>query len=166
MIRNTTLVSALTLALASCIAAPAFATGSSYEASTNGQVSCDPALPIYDTNLRQRPRAVVNESITGVSVFATCGTTYQQNSYGIEWYEVQLTNIGTTPKIINCTAVIGREGEATQFITKSNAVDANGGRGNIRWSGTPRFDTDIAVSCKLPDDTGISRTIVKFRHSN
>lgn len=143
----------------------AHASGNSYQSSTNGQKACDPALPIYDTNLRQRPRGAVNESTSGVAVFATCGFDYQSNSYGTEWVEAIATNVGTSPQTVTCTAVVGREGQATEFLTKTASIPA-GGTAAIRWTPGSRWQTDTALSCRLPNGTGIARTVIQFLHSH
>lgn len=166
MNRSTYAVSLLALSLSSCLAAPAFATGNAVEWTTNGQKACDPALPVYDANLRQRPRAVVNEPANNAntSAFATCGyVQWDSSNYGTEWVALDFNNQGAQQRTISCTFVIGREGAATEFITRNVNVPAGTVRSLVVAPASGRWHTSAAVSCLLPPLTGITRAYTKFR---
>lgn len=156
----------LTAALLAAASFHANATGTPVEVVSNAQLSCDPALPIYDSNLRQRPRAVVNESTTNTSAFATCGFSYVSNSYGIEFFRTRVGNInpqGSPAITVKCTGVIGVEGEVnTQFITKTVQVNP-GDTALLSWSGADRYQTAVAVSCLLPQGGSVTQSTIRYR---
>ncbi len=157
------------LILAALIAGPAYATGSAYEYAANASAVCQPALPVYDTNIRKRPLAFINESRTQTSAFGNCMFGYQSNSYGTQSFQLTLKSFRTSPVTVACTGVLGTEGNA-RFVVRSYPLPA-GGSALVKFTAADfnrgsEYKAPGAIQCLLPDDVGATETMARTRHSN
>lgn len=155
---------ALAFSLAS-LASPAMATDTLVVEDGNAITLCRGARPIYETQLRSRPLAIVNESEQ--PSFVNCGWRAPTNSYGQEWVAVVLTNVDGPTRTVNCTGVFGTEDDGADYVTKSISVP-EGGLATIQWkyqqdNGGDRWKTNSAVQCLLPTGMGIARTPQAYR---
>lgn len=155
---------ALACSLAS-LAAPAMATDTLVVEDGNAITLCRGARPAYETQLRSRPLAIVNESQD--TSFVNCGWRAPTNSYGQEWVAVVLTNVDGPTRTVNCTGVFGTEDEGAEYVTKSVSVP-QGGLAMIKWkyqqdNAGDRWQTNSAVQCLLPTGVGIARTPQAYR---
>lgn len=123
---------------------------------TNAAGNCQTAMPVYDTDVRKRPLAVVNEGTT--SAYITCSLTTDLGSLGVISYGTKLSNEGSSSKTINCTAVTGEETSA-QYYPKSVNIPA-GAQAVLEWTALDNgglvFEHPVSLSCLLPPDTGLN----------
>lgn len=154
------------LAFALFASAPALATGSGYEASVNAVGACKSALPIYESGMRQRPLAIANES-ADKSSFINCSMPRQTNSYGTEWISAGIKNMRTEgPVTVSCTAVIGVEGGANDYVVRTLEV-APGAVATLKWTApSARWQSNTSFQCMLPPGAAVTEIRNRFRHSN
>lgn len=123
---------------------------------------CQPALPVFDGNIRKRPLAVQNEGTS--NAFVSCGLIEDVSGYssGAKTVAAYLVNTGTTSATINCTLVSGngRHGDSVLYFPKSATISAGDNSSLIFWSaaadnGGVNFDQVVSVSCQLPPGTGV-----------
>lgn len=164
----------LMIALSSAISCPAWA-GVAEGQSTNlfnAGATCLPALPRYDSDVRKRPLAVVNEG--SAPTFVTCNYTVDEEAYdakgGVERFEVTAKNQNTVANTVTCTAVIGIDDGNARYIVKSATLQP-GQRTKIEWR-APDYGLDngwegpVNMSCLLPVLTGLNEGRVHWDYKD
>lgn len=142
----------------------------------NGNASsmCDRALPVYDNNVRKRPLAVVNEGASPSfvnCVYRTFSNT-ESNSItysDVKYFAVRVYNYTTEWHSVDCTGIVGTDGQMAQYMPKSQQVPPGGSR-LYTWhhdtdNGGPFWKSNAAVQCLLPVNTGIGETHIHFRQN-
>lgn len=165
--------SVLTAAIVLSLAGPAWATSVQQGRSTNlfnAGAACLPALPRYDTDVRKRPLAVVNEG--NVATFVTCNYTVDQEAYdpggGVEWFDITARNQSQSARTVTCTAVIGVDDGQARYIVKSVNLQP-GQRMEMAWRaadhGLPGgWEGPVNLSCLLPMLTGLNEGHVSWKY--
>lgn len=148
---------------------PVFATGEPFVLSGNAIAQCKGALPVYESGLRSRPRAVANEG--AIPTFVNCGLLHQSNSYGYDWVKFRLGNIGSGPVTTTCTVISGREGETNAvFYTIPNVT--NIAVGSVRevtvtaanLGGGNHVNRNVTIQCRLSPGGTLTDVSAQFRH--
>lgn len=138
----------------------------------NAITNCKGPLPFYDTVLRQRPLAIVNESTR--PVFVNCSYRAPVNSYGQNMFGVMLHNYSNEPVNVHCTFIIGvDDGNATYHPVDTAvgpgqrilAAYSTGDTGGVRWGNSHANDKreNSSVQCNLPPSVGINETPQSFQ---
>lgn len=127
------------------------------EESGNAISICKGALPAYETLLRQRPLAMVNEG--QFAAFVNCGFRAPTNSKGQDWFAATLKNYSTTSVTVRCTGVFGVEGNNARYVVKSVTL-APGQAKEVRWSKTDNngqlIQTNTGLQCLLPPQVALT----------
>lgn len=127
---------------------------------SHGPANCQPALPVFDGNIRKRPLAIGNEG--SGNAFITCG--FDDISNGASGYSavgVYLINqAGQAGVTVTCTLVNGLaiDPGAVGYFTKTSSAIAAGATSQIDWSNTDNGDSNFAapsLSCNLPAGVSI-----------
>lgn len=160
---------ALAVAVASCVAAPAYATGSRFKLAGNAITQCRGALPVYESGLRSRPLALANEGYA--TTFVNCGFVRQSNSYGIEQVQIRMGNLGPIPFTTTCTGIGGVEGREGNVYNSRSVTVWPGDIVTITFTaedlgGGSYLNTNASLQCKLPYLGTITEVESTFRHSN
>lgn len=150
---------AFLLTLAALASLPALAEPPQYRHwSVNAPALCHPAFLRYDSDVRKRPLAVVNEG--NAPAFVTCSLPIDMaNTNGIEVAYIVLHNQANAPATVSCTGVYGSDNGQQDYVTTSVEVGAgqrrrlelvaeNFGRVDLR--------NRIGFSCRLPVMTGVN----------
>ncbi len=169
IISKTLTVSALTLSLACLLAAPqSHAATKNRKLMVNASGACQSALPVFDVNIRKRPKAVVNEG--DVPAFVTC--TYYSQATNLDEYPTQATIYVSTNILqqtsLTCTGVNGGELETIQTSTKT--VNLNNPVNTVAMTWTPsdfgsfgNFQSPyFSVSCQLKPDVAIHNAVIDY----
>jgi hypothetical protein len=126
---------------------------------TAAVMACQAARSANEGTLRKRPKAVQNEGTT--SVFVSCGL-HGNGDTGIgartNKATVTLTNIGSAPVVVSCTAVDASTGIAA--VTKSATIAAGLGYSMTFLAtdlNTAGYWYTPAFSCVLPPNAGIKQ---------
>jgi len=130
----------------------------------NAQASCDPALPVYDANVRQRPLAIQNEGVT--PGFVTCGFAVDENADNVRDFGVQVRNRSLVTQTVTCTAVVGDDRNGADYYAKSITL-APGAAGVLSWIAAQNGENDgwdgpVGSSCLLPPGTSLTKTAVSW----
>ena len=152
---------ALTIACSATFTAPVRAATFMREETAMSAETCQAALPAFDSNIRKRPLALMNEGSR--SSFVTCAfagvNDFIPFTLGIEIY---LTNSDVTHHTITCTLVDGRTGFSNPlYVPRALSVAPGGGLQKISWIRGDSAETQVAgfvypaVSCVLAPKTGI-----------
>lgn len=133
---------------------------------------CQTALPVFDGQIRKRPKALRNE---GTSVaFVTCSWSMQADSSidGPSYIVMGFSIDDGVPDSISCTAILGSDGESFSSYTRSTDLHSNGGQRWLTWvptdfgAGLQKFPSPlVSVSCRLNPGVGINESIMLF-HEN
>ena len=131
--------------------------------------SCEAPLPVYDSQLRKRPRGIINESST--SIFISCGM--PADVFGDVWrVDLEFTNRSSSSATVSCTLVTG---SPSGFLTSYHKQLFLPGSGGTTWmmfdklidNNDQYFDDQQAVSCLLPPQVEINSTGVLYvRNTN
>lgn len=149
------------LALSTALVADfAYATNNdqSYVEENGNAISiCKGALPAYETVLRQRPLAMVNEGT--IASFVNCGFRAPTNSKGQERFAVYLKNFGPNTVTVRCTGVIGVEDNA-HYVARSVTLSPGQSK-EVRWdkndNGGYLIRTNSGLQCLLPANVGMTK---------
>lgn len=120
--------------------------------------NCQPALPVFDGNIRKRPLAVANEGTA--NAFVTCAFTTDGTALGVIEYQtaVQNQNPSGSPITIACTAVAGTASTA-QYYSKNVSLTP-GARATLAWlaadNGNQLYPHPVALSCLLPPGAALN----------
>ncbi|MDQ3057569.1 MAG: hypothetical protein M3Q96_07520 [Pseudomonadota bacterium] len=152
MIRTTLSLAALAAGIAMSGQAEAVTVNRDYL--THGAASCQAALPVFDTNIRKRPKAVANEGSS--SAFVTCGFD-EINNAGTGYSDVNVffINRSGVAKTVNCTFVDGIfDTVITPSIVKSVVMPTTASPTalgvNAATDNAGNNFTAPAISCELP----------------
>lgn len=121
---------------------------------------CQPALPVFDGNIRKRPLAVQNEG--SGPAFVTCSLPAEGTAFGgTKRIFIFFVNQNSTAIDTSCTLVNSLTNSASYF-PKSISVPGNpSGNGfQVEWTaaadnGGNNFSRWVSVSCSLPPGLGI-----------
>lgn len=128
----------------------------------NAGAACQPALPRYDTAVRKRPLALVNEGAT--PSYATCNYTVDEYAYdeagGVERFDIVAKNQASANSTITCTAVVGVDDGNALYLVKSATLQP-GERKKLEWRaadyGLPQgWEGPVNMSCLLPVLMGLN----------
>lgn len=124
--------------------------------------NCQAALPAYEGNIRKRPLAIVNES--GADAFVTCALTSEEVSLNVANFWTRVSNSGTTPATVTCTAVVGDELQTPVYVPKSVTI-APGTYQTLNWNSLDYASVllltkSVAFSCNLPPNTALNRNSI------
>lgn len=169
-ISKTASVSALTLGLACLLAAAqqAHAATQARKLMVNGSGACQSALPVFDVNIRKRPKAVVNEG--DAPAFVTC--TYYTQATNVDEYPTKITIYVSTNILqqtsLTCTGVNGAELDTTEASVKT--VNLNNPVNTVPMTWTPEdfgsfgnFQSPyFSVSCQLKPDVAIHNAVIDY----
>lgn len=137
------------LALVAC--KPADAT--EYVTSANAVGPCEVALPNYESQVRQRPTAIVNES--DATVFVNCSFE-ADNEAGRTFFAATLHNYSGPNKLVRCTGVFGVDDGYTVYEAK-NVMLAPGARSTVTWQVPQELSkTNTSLQCTLPPGVGFN----------
>lgn len=164
----------LTLLLVLLVLAPlAGATGvTNLQEAGNAITQCRGALPAYETLLRSRPLAVINESTR--SSFVNCGwsnLSYSGNKKTVA-FGVVLENQNTAVTAVQCVAVIGQGSPSSaRYLSRTVYVPAatspaEAGRLTVYWTGDQNsgqpYRENVSLQCLLPPRVGINEVLQKY----
>lgn len=168
-ISKITAVSALTLSFVCLLPAPqAHAATKARKLMVNASGACQSALPVFDVNIRKRPKAVVNEG--DAPAFVTC--TYYGQADNLDEYPTKVTIWVSTNVLqqvsLTCTGVNGAELDAIEASVKT--VNLNNPVNTVPMSWTPEdfgsfgnFQSPyFSVSCQLKPDVAIHNAVVDY----
>ena len=120
--------------------------------------NCQAALPAYEGQIRKRPLALANEG--DAAAFVTCAFATEEVSLNVQDFRTEVRNLSGEPATITCTAVIGEDAEAADYVVKSVELGPLES-GVLSWNGADvggLFQTDsVALSCRLPPLTALNR---------
>lgn len=144
--------------------------------STNPAGICQSALPVFDGQIRKRPKAVQNEGTT--AAFITCAftsqgpdgvTTSAANPTAVRAYFIATD--GASHQVA-CTGVPGWAGSATVTVSKTITVASPNSLASMSWvpgdfaAGATNFPTALfAISCALDPGVGIADSYVYFNEA-
>lgn len=161
-------ISMLTIAttlLASSGSASAEVRLRSFVQNTTG--ACQPALPVFDGQIRKRPLAVQNEGTA--AAFISCsfmGTDLA--AAGILGVLLLSDNSNTAAVTLTCTLVTGASGGVTgqRFLPQTITMPASSRLNRFRWFaadfGLGNLDNVTSASCNLPVGTGLSLAVIYY----
>ncbi len=170
-ISKTASLSAITLTLACLLAAPeANAVNLARKLMVNASGACQSALPVFDVNIRKRPKAVVNEGDS--PAFVTC--TYYAQGNGVDdnnnptKVTIHVSTNILQQTSLSCTGVNGSE--LDNFPTAVKTVNLNNPVNTVPMTWTPQdfgsFGTFpspyFAVSCELKPDVAIHNAVIDY----
>ncbi len=137
---------------------------------THGTASCQAALPVFDGNIRKRPKAVVNEGDS--PAFVTC-TYYAQGNDVDDNNNPTKVTIHVSTNILQqtsltCTGINGSE--LDNFPTAVKSVNLNNPVNTVPMTWTPQdfgsFGTFpspyFSVSCELKPDVAIHNAVIDY----
>lgn len=145
-------IAALVVAAAAFMA-PTDARAQEFQQNASG--TCQGALPVYDTNLRNRPMGIINVGITGAYVSCSVYSEYAQDH---TIAAVQIANPTGADVDVSCTIVTGRSSFDHTFYPLTQTFVA-GSNGFMVQFLDPLVDlgTDlINASCLLPPGVELS----------
>jgi hypothetical protein len=150
------ILAAATATGAAALVSMATTTAGEYQTPATG--ACNSALPVFDGNIRSRPRGVQNEG--SASAFVSCA---QQVHFDDSPTQVSLflLNVGASPASVGCTLVVGAT--VPLFFTETIEVPANSYGTWMVFDSPAATEWDgraIAYSCELPPGAGISRVVL------
>ncbi len=171
-ISKTASLSAITLSLACLLAAPeANAVNLARKLMVNASGACQSALPVFDGNIRKRPKAVVNEGDS--PAFVTCTYYAQGNGVDDNNNPTKVTIYVSTEILqqttqLSCTGVNGSE--LDNFPTAVKTVNLNNPVQVIPMTWTPQdfgsFGTFpspyFSVSCELKPNLAIHNAVIDY----
>lgn len=126
---------------------------------------CQPALPVFDTNVRKRPTAVANEGTS--NAFVSCSmVTSAEESTGISRIDLVLYNRAVAPLNVTCSLVHSYEAGGL-IVPKTVAIPA-GARGFLVWTtadvGNPASIAFANFSCDLPAGVEIGYAFYRYSY--
>lgn len=126
--------------------------------SVNAPAMCHPALLRFDSDVRKRPLAVVNEGAS--SAFVTCSLPVNlANDNGVESFYAVLRNLSGSSRTVKCTAVYGVDDGGALYVVRNVSV-LPGQRLRIELDADDfeldRLHNRVGISCLLPAMVGIN----------
>jgi len=131
----------------------------------NSTAFCQAALPVFDTNLRKRPLAVVNEGTS--DAFVTCSYPVDISTTGVYEVDAYLANHTGITKDVNCTLVDGYDNGTVTYIPKTTRSYDDGGFHDADFTsaadnGGVDFGGTVGISCALPPGIGLADQYVSW----
>jgi len=138
----------------------------------NASGTCQSALPVYDVNIRKRPRAIQNEGDS--AAFVTC-------SYYSQGLDIQSTSNPSSLRVyasvvdgvedsLTCTLVMGNGDGPSTYIVKTISLAATGELAVIWWDSTdfpnPPPSGLFSISCNLTPGVGIRYSVIRFKEED
>lgn len=124
---------------------------------------CQGALPVYDTNLRNRPMAVANEGTA--NAFVTCSKDGELNTPDITEATLKLFNRNAAAVNVTCTLVHGfQSSQPPTFLPKTQSVPA-GGSSFFAWLPADNAGANYSWlnwSCELPPGVDIGYGYIRW----
>lgn len=145
---------------------------------SNATGLCQGSLPAWETSLRKRPLAVVNEGDSPTYITCSFTTIIDQGGGGGvsqttvgRYFGMFLSSTVAEPQTVSCTGVVGFEGSPTlQYINAEVVVSSETPDSNYLYfypedadPGQEFFHQLASLSCRLPPGVGISDTYVGIR---
>lgn len=131
---------------------------------------CQSALPVYDGQIRKRPKAIQNEGT--VPAFVTCSWNTQSDGMspsGNPRYLFMMFSVNDgQPDHVSCVGVMGAQDQTYNTYTRGIDLHSNGGTRGLTWlpsdfGGSTTFPTAlISVSCLLNPGVGINASEIEF----
>lgn len=131
---------------------------------------CQSALPVYDGQIRKRPKAIQNEGTS--PAYVTCSWTAQggfaENSGNPTALAMTFSVNDGQPDHVSCLAVLGNQGHTLPTYTRGTDLHSNGGVRALIWlpadfGASGRFPSGlINVSCLLNPGVGINASQLSF----
>lgn len=161
------------LAVIGLILASVDARAAQYERSfsSNPTGICQPALPVYESAIRKRPKAMQNEG--AAAAFITCSFTSQG---AISKVEVDFASMDGSAHEVSCTGVLGAYFQVfgNESVVKQISVPATYTQSTMIWRGYDFSGTNggppdrymvgrsFGVSCNLPPGAAITESRLFF----
>ena len=126
---------------------------------SHGTANCQSALPVFDGNIRKRPKAVANEGAS--PAFVTCDFESTPNEMSqVAAVRVFFINRSTAARTISCTAVFG-VGDTVLVPSSTKSIAAAAGEAvELEWDAANdnggAFYSAPALSCNLAPGVEIS----------
>lgn len=125
----------------------------------NSTAFCQAALPVFDTYLRKRPLAVVNEGST--TTYVTCSYPVGSTAYQISIVYAYFANHSGITKDVNCTLVDGKDNGVVTYYPKTTRSYDDGHKWAVGWNmnadnGGIGFGSTLSISCALPAAIGLA----------
>lgn len=161
-----------TLLLASAPVSAQNATRAQHISLFNAGAACLPALPRYDTNVRKRPLAVMNEGT--VPSFVTCNYIVNENAAdhfgGVEYFQITAKNQSNVTAVVQCMGVVGVDDGNARYYPQSVTL-LPGDRKRMTWTaiayGFPNgWEDPVQMSCLLPVLTGLNEGRVHWNYED
>lgn len=156
----------LTVAVASAYSLPSSAALELHGNGSNPAARCQGALPVFETAIRKRPLAIVNEGTS--NSFVSCGFEYDvvdAEDNAPDLLDTYFSNRSAAPITVSCTAVTGFDTGINEFVSLTTDTIAPGAQGNLFWEAAD-FPNDgllsglISISCDLPAGAAINDTYI------
>jgi len=132
---------------------------------------CQAALPVYDGQIRKRPKAIQNEGSS--PAFVTCSWTAQgqlgENPGNPTAFAMFFSVNDGQPDHVTCIAVLGMQGQTIPTYTRGTDLHSAGGVRQLVWypedfGGSGEFRSAlINVSCLLNPGVGINASQLSFK---
>lgn len=137
----------------------------------NATANCQGALPAFETAIRKRPLAVINEGTS--ASFVTCSFVKEFNdeieTLGVtSYFGAFFTNRTSAGVTVSCTGVAGFETNASNtFVNKQVTVAANSSAQAQLFflpvdNNGNGYHPLVSISCNLPAGVGINDTWIGY----
>ena len=126
---------------------------------SHGTANCQSALPVFDGNIRKRPKALANEGSS--AAFVTCDFESTPNAMSqVAVVRVFFINRSAAARTISCTAVFG-VGDTVLVPSNTKSITAAAGEAvELEWDANNdnggAFYSAPALSCNLAPGVEIS----------
>lgn len=133
-----------------------------YTTSSNPSARCQPALKAYESDVRKRPLAMVNEGAGNAVI--NCAFEIEARQSVLQAIEIWASNASGSAKDITCTGINGYElSGVTEYLPTTLTVE-NGSQSDepFVWQNDDFADAAglISAACSLPTGTAINDTYV------
>jgi hypothetical protein len=124
----------------------------------NAPAMCHPALLRFDSDVRKRPLAIVNEGTS--PAFVTCSLPVDRaNGHGMETVYAVLHNFAQQPQVAKCTGVYGVDNGEAIYVVR-NVTLQPGQRVRLELQeedfGINGIHNRVGISCLLPVNVGVN----------
>lgn len=143
--------------------APASAVEIAIGSASHGPANCQAALPVYDGNVRKRPKAIANEGTS--TAFITCDFEASPSILRkVMTVIVRLHNSTTSTQSVSCTLVDAFGAEVFSVNSLKSVELQAQANGELRWqASTDNANinyTTPSMSCAIPPGIEISGTLL------
>lgn len=130
----------------------------------NSTAFCQSALPVFDTNMRKRPLAIVNEGDT--DAFVTCNYPVDISTAGVTEVDAYIANHTAITKDVNCTLVDGYDNGTVTYIPKTTRSYDDGSYHDVDFTasdnGGNNYGGTVGISCDLPAGIGLADQYINW----